>query len=167
MSNQWTESDTNQYYTYNAVVRGEITTLDIAWNAAITNLVGGNFTPSADQTFAGLPGAIANNYISDTDALIATLDFDAAASNAAWARGIKAISDSEVRIGTVDALGNELRGMVLPVASSVKVFFVTDGGDIEAASMESIVTSYNRIVYYTLDDGEVTNLFICETDERD
>ena len=48
----------------------------------------------------------------------------------------------------------------MSMASDVKVYTINDDGDIEAISASAIKTSSEASVIYTVEDGEITNLFI-------
>lgn len=49
----------------------------------------------------------------------------------------------------------------------MKVFLADNGGGIEAVDLDGIKTSKTNFVYWTLDDGLVTNLFVIEVPDRD
>lgn len=167
VSNLGTEADTSEYYYYNAVVRGEITTIMISANAVIDSSVKGdlgNFTVGVKPSKSDGTVIIANNYISDTDEIVTKLSYQSGDVQANGpATGIKPISDTEVRIGA----SNSNSGRIYSVASGVRVYLADNGGKIEAITMDDIKTSSTVKVYYTMDDGEITNLFIIETVDRD
>lgn len=163
------ESDTRQYYVYDAVVRGEITSIKIDANIEEHSTpTSGKMDPAGDNFTIGSGKGevmIVNNYISDIDDIITDLDYDWASTSVqarGGQQGIKKISADEVSIGANG--GNT--GLILPVASNVKVFLADDGGGIEAITMDDVKTRRDVKVYYTTDDGEITNLFILEIESE-
>ena len=164
VSNLGTEADTSEYYYYNAVVRGEITTIMIAADADVSAAIGYAITVGEKPSKSAGAVLIANNYISDVDEIVTKLSYQAGDVQANGpATGIKPISDTEVRIGA----SNSNSGRIYSVASGVRVYLADNGGKIEAITMDDIKTSSTVKVYYTMDDGEITNLFIIETVDRD
>lgn len=108
---------------------------------------------------------IINNYISDTDDVITKLEYASNEVTADYAQGIKKISGStgEIKVGA----NGTTYGRTLTLASNVKVFLADNGGGIEAVDLDDIKTSKTNFVYWTLDDGLVTNLFVIEVPDRD
>ena len=171
-----TETDGRQYYTYDAVVRGEVTTIMIdaeieskfekdgvtPMHASVRgqNFVIGEGTDAEDGKVM-----IINNYISDTDDVITKLEYASNEVTADYAQGIKKISGStgEIKVGA----NGTTYGRTLTLASNVKVFLADNGGGIEAVDLDDIKTSKTNFVYWTLDDGLVTNLFVIEVPDRD
>lgn len=170
-----TETDGRKYYTYDAVVRGEVTSIMI--DAEIESKVDANGNPMhatvMGKDFVIGKGTdekdgkvmIINNYISDTDDVITKLEYASNEVSAEWAQGIKKISGStgEIKVG---ADGTNY-GRTLTLASNVKVFLADNGGGIDAVELDDIKTSKTNYVYWTLDDGLVTNLFVIEVPDRD
>ena len=80
-------------------------------------------------------------------------------------QGIKKISGSsdEIKVGA----NGTTYGQTLTLASNVKIFLADNGGSIEEGKLEDIKTSKTNFVYWTLDDGLVTNLFVIEVPDRD
>ena len=170
------ETDGRKYYTYDAVVRGEITSImidaeieektDKDGNPMHASVEGFNFT--IGEKTKGKQGAvmIINNYISDTDDVITKLEYaDSSVHAYGPVTGIKKISGStdEIKVGA----NGDTYGRTLTLASNVNIFLADDGGSIEAVELSDIKTSKVNKVYYTLDDGLVTNLFVIEVNERD
>ena len=172
-----TETDGRQYYTYDAVVRGEVTSIMI--DAEIESKVGSDGKPMYDHNkVAGFPftigdgtdeeeGAVMviNNYISDTDDIITKLEYADNEVSVGSRQGIKKISGSsdEIKVGA----NGTTYGQTLTLASNVKIFLADNGGSIEEVKLEDIKTSKTNFVYWTLDDGLVTNLFVIEVPDRD
>ena len=171
------ESDGRKYYTYDAVVRGEVTSIMI--DAEIEgktdkngklmydhNKVAGKwFTIGEGTKTDDGKVMIINNYISDTDDVITKLEYASNEVTADYAQGIKKISGStgEIKVGA----NGTTYGRTLTLASNVKVFLADNGGGIEAVDLDDIKTSKTNFVYWTLDDGLVTNLFVIEVPNRD
>lgn len=171
-----TETDGRQYYTYDAVVRGEVTTIMI--DAEIeskfekdgvtpmhASVKGQNFVIGEGTDAEDGKVMIINNYISDTDDVITKLEYASNEVTADYAQGIKKISGStgEIKVGA----NGTTYGRTLTLASNVKVFLADNGGGIEAVDLDDIKTSKTNFVYWTLDDGLVTNLFVIEVPDRD
>lgn len=171
-----TETDGRKYYTYDAVVRGEVTSIMI--DAEIesktdkdgkpmhADVRGKNFT--IGEKTKGKEGAvmIINNYISDTDDVITKLEYaDSSVYASSCLTGIKKISGSsdEIKVGA----NGDTYGRTLTLASNVKIFLADNGGGIEEVELSDIKTSKTNKVYYTQDDGLVTNLFVIEVPDRD
>ena len=156
------EADTNNYYVYNAVVRGEITTVAVKSDLGTVSVKGDTFTVG-DKKYAGgdVWGAIFNSSETDGDDIITEMEYSSSDVQVYDGEGIKKVSVDEVRVDTKHS------DKVMPVAAGVKVYQITKGGDIEAIDMSKVTTNQKVMVYYTVDDGEITNLFIVETTDRD
>lgn len=171
------ESDGRKYYTYDAVVRGEVTSIMI--DAEIEgktdkngnlmydhNKVAGKwFTIGEDTKAEDGKVMVINNYISDTDDVVTKLEYADSTVSVGNRQGIKKISGStdEIRVGA----NGDTYGQTLTLASNVKVFLADNGGGIEQVELSDIKTSKTNWVYWTLDDGLVTNLFVIEVPDRD
>lgn len=171
-----TETDGRKYYTYDAVVRGEVTSImidaeiesktDKDGNPMHADVRGKDFT--IGEKTKGKEGAvmIINNYISDTDDVITKLEYaDSSVYASSCLTGIKKISGSsdEIKVGA----NGDTYGRTLTLASNVKIFLADNGGGIEEVELSDIKTSKTNKVYYTQDDGLVTNLFVIEVPDRD
>ena len=108
---------------------------------------------------------VINNYISDTDDVVTKLEYADSTVSVGNRQGIKKISGStdEIRVGA----NGDTYGQTLTLASNVKVFLADNGGGIEQVELSDIKTSKTNWVYWTLDDGLVTNLFVIEVPDRD
>lgn len=164
------ESDGKNYYEYNAVVKGEITTIKV-WDKA--EIGTGNASDKTASTLtpgdkpgkgSALVGAIFNATTQDSDDIYTALRRNEWANEdigLVTGEGIRRVNDEEVRIGTVHG-----DNAILTFASGAKVFTVTSGGKIETTEIADVATSKNTQVYAMTDDGEITMLFICETVDR-
>ena len=72
------------------------------------------------------------------------------------ANGVKKVSSEEIKVGTA----NGASGAVMSVASNCAVYLIDDDGNIEAAEISYVKTNADSVVVYTMEDGEITNLFV-------
>ena len=135
------------YYVYNAVVKGEITTVMIDKNA--TGLTSGSKT---NMIF---------NKVESDDGVITKVEQDETNMKIDNAAGVKKVSSDEIRLGT--AGGNA--GVIMAVSSKVNVYLIDVDGEIEEISMSDVKTNSDNLAYYTMEDGEITNLFIVEVED--
>ena len=148
--------DDHEYYRYNAVVNGEITTVKVEDTATTAGLVPGANTNAIFNSISVKDGMITNStqYAGDG---VNTIKAES------YAFGLKKLS-GEYTVGIYTGANNT--GLIrMTLAQDVKVYLVNTDGDITAGSVSSIVTDYNDAVLYTIDDGEITNLFIQEVDD--
>lgn len=167
MSDGVTQSDGKDYYEYNAVVKGEITTILVADGVVAggdNGLTAKDFTagtkPDKDEKNVGI---VFNSTTQDSDDIYTKLDQNEWTSDTDLVKGegIRRVNDEEVRIGTANG-----RGTLLTFANGAKAYTITSGGKIEATEIADVVTNKNTQVYAMTDDGEITALFICETTDR-
>ena len=150
-------TDTAAYYVYNAVVKGEVTSVMIMAKADEK----GNAQTDAQ---INNPGALDNviwfSTTSDSDDIIYKASTTSTKGvNVYSADGVKKVSADEVIVGTM-VNGVKGDGANMSMASDVKVYTINDDGDIEAISASAIKTNSEASVIYTVEDGEITNLFI-------
>ena len=150
-------TDTAAYYVYNAVVKGEVTSVMIMAKADEN----GNVQSDAQINNPGdLDNVIWFSTTSDSDDIIykastkSTKDVDVYSAD-----GVKKVSADEVIVGTM-VNGVKGDGANMSMASDVKVYTINDDGDIEAIDASAIKTNSEASVIYTVEDGEITNLFI-------
>lgn len=167
MSDGVTQSDGKDYYEYNAVVKGEITTILVA-DGVVAG--GDNGLTAKDFTAGTKPdkgeknvGIVFNSTTQDSDDIYTKLDQNEWTSDTDLVKGegIRRVNDEEVRIGTANG-----RGTLLTFANGAKAYTITSGGKIEATEIADVVTNKSTQVYAMTDDGEITALFICETTDR-
>lgn len=168
MSDGVTQSDGKDYYEYNAVVKGEITTILVA-DGVVAG--GDNGLTAKDFTAGTKPdkgeknvGIVFNSTTQDSDDIYTKLDqnqWTSSDTSLVPGEGIRRVNDEEVRIGTANG-----RGTLLTFANGAKAYTITSGGKIEATEIADVVTNKNTQVYAMTDDGEITALFICETTDR-
>ena len=148
-SKRYAETDTDSYYVYNAVVKGEVTTVMI--NAGVDN---------TDIDFDGKdPGALGNviwnSTTKDSDDIISKGSYSSTTVDVKSGTGVKKVSTDEIK----------LAGKIQAVASDVNVYLVNSDGDIEAITMSDVKTNSDNEFMYTIEDGEITNLFIIEVED--
>ena len=150
-------TDTAAYYVYNAVVKGEVTSVMIMAKADEN----GNAQTDAQ---INNPGALSNviwfSTTSDSDDIIYKASTKSTKGVDVYsADGVKKVSADEVIVGTM-VNGVKGDGANMSMASDVKVYTINNDGDIEAISASAIKTNSEASVIYTVEDGEITNLFI-------
>jgi len=148
--------DDHEYYRYNAVVNGEITTVKVEDTATTAGLVPGANTNAIFNSISVKDGMITNStqYAGDG---VNTIKAES------YAFGLKKLS-GEYTVGIYTGANNT--GLIrMTLAKDVNIYLVDTDGNITAGSVSSIVTDYNDAVLYTIDDGEITNLFIQEVND--
>ena len=150
-------TDTAAYYVYNAVVKGEVTSVMIMAKADEN----GNVQSDAQINNPGdLDNVIWFSTTSDSDDIIYKASTKSTKGVDVYsADGVKKVSADEVIVGTM-VNGEKVDGANMSMASDVKVYTINDDGDIEAISASAIKTNSEASVIYTVEDGEITNLFI-------
>ena len=150
-------TDTAAYYVYNAVVKGEVTSVMIMARADEN----GNVQSDAQINNPGdLDNVIWFSTTADSDDIIYKASTKSTKGVDVYsADGVKKVSADEVIVGTM-VNGEKVDGANMSMASDVKVYTINDDGDIEAISASAIKTNSEASVIYTVEDGEITNLFI-------
>ena len=150
-------TDTAAYYVYNAVVKGEVTSVMIMAKADEN----GNVQSDAQIDNPGdLDNVIWFSTTSDSDDIIYKASTKSTKGVDVYsADGVKKVSADEVIVGTM-VNGVKGDGANMSMASDVKVYTINDDGDIEAIDASAIKTNSEASVIYTVEDGEITNLFI-------
>jgi len=157
------QSDGDNYYVYNAVVKGEITTIMVN-ETQDTKTIGGS-SKTSEVIPGGKGNVLVNTTAYDSDDLL-TFGYLSGVSKKT-AEGLKKAGGNDIRVDTWNAEDrlNNARGSLLTIANGTKVFYVDDGGDIEEIEVSEITTDPNVDLVYTLDDdGDINNLFIIEVD---
>ena len=157
------ENDGSDYYQYNAIVKGEITTIMVEKNATINNVSGVYVAAGSGLgTLAAGEGDLEdsffyNDFTDDGDGVITMTRFDGSDVATHFAKGVKKMSADEIKLNTAGTAS------IQSVASNVKVYLVNTDGDISAITMADVKTDSTNWAYYTMEDGEITNLVIQET----
>lgn len=141
------------YYEYNAVVGGKITTVQIAASVDVTNVMDDGTLKS------GVVNGLFKDAVYDKD-VITGLD-----ANGSVAIGTKKL-DGEYTI----ALGNGADPNVFTkftVAEDAKIFVIDEDGNIEAAELKNIQNDDNDYVNYVMDsdDNYIEYLFVQEIED--
>ena len=150
-------TDTAAYYVYNAVVKGEVTSVMIMAKADEN----GNVQSDAQINNPGdLDNVIWFSTTADSDDIIYKASTTSTKGVDVYsADGVKKVSADEVIVGTM-VNGVKGDGANMSMASDVKVYTINNDGDIEAIDASAIKTNSEASVIYTVEDGEITNLFI-------
>ena len=150
-------TDTAAYYVYNAVVKGEVTSVMIMAKADEN----GNVQSDAQINNPGdLDNVIWFSTTADSDDIIYKASTKSTKGVDVYsADGVKKVSADEVIVGTM-VNGVKGDGANMSMASDVKVYTINNDGDIEAIDASAIKTNSEASVIYTVEDGEITNLFI-------
>ena len=150
-------TDTAAYYVYNAVVKGEVTSVMIMAKADEN----GNVQSDAQINNPGdLDNVIWFSTTADSDDIIYKVSTTSTKGVDVYsADGVKKVSADEVIVGTM-VNGVKGDGANMSMASDVKVYTINNDGDIEAIDASAIKTNSEASVIYTVEDGEITNLFI-------
>jgi hypothetical protein len=153
VSNRVEANDTANYYQYNAVVDGEITTIMVEENTVLGS--GGTYTLAAGskENNASHYGIIFNDTTTDTDDIITAASFNGAGIvTVGEVKGVKKISGSDNEIKLGDA--------TMSLSSSAKIYTIDWSGNITAVTLSDVRTNSDSIAYWTYEDGDITNLFI-------
>jgi hypothetical protein len=155
-SKMWTSTDdTVSFYAYNAVVNGKVTTIYVNAEKTIDGRDGATATlaAGAKETNNGRYGFIfdAADYNNDDESVIDTTYYNNGANVTVHVLSkVKKVSDTQI----------ELNGAAYDLASNCAVYEINKDGDIEEISVSTITTDSGATAYYTVEDGEITNLFI-------
>ena len=153
-----TEDAQNSYYSYKAVVNGEIVDEvkvedDIAVYAYPT--FNANGEGASDLAFTEVE--YDDGVIVDVDTIR-----DGGADGSFVALGVNKLSNGNLQVGYnagSKTYGNAFDGTYV-VSKDVKVFFMDDNGDITEGTMSGVRRSDTDIVTAVLDDGQITYLFV-------
>ena len=146
-SDKLIDIDDNQYYEYNAVVNGKITTVKIDATGSVTDLKDG---AEANKLY--------NDLTTSDDLVIgAQWKSDPNVTPTSGEVGIKKLTgEYSIQVNT------DASAKTLTVAENAKIFFINTDGDISEISVKDVKTDANDMAYYTMEDGEITNLFVVE-----
>ena len=137
----------NDYYTYDAIVNGEITKINTSTKVANYTLVTG-LSKNSDDVYDTT--AAAGGLVLGTNAVDNSGSHDTAA-NLVYTRGTDAVSNGTIKLGSD----------YVSVADDCKVFRIShDKKEIFASSVDSIQLDTNDTVWYKVTDGEVTTIVI-------
>ena len=153
VSDKQIDIDDNEYYEYNAVVNGKITTVKVDSTKSVSGLENG-----IKEDANHINGFMFDAFSNDNGDLLtsATATFGGSVSDF-YGIGVKKMTGAySVR---VDTAGSDL---LMTVADNAKIFYVDKDGKIEESSLKEVKTDANDQVLYTVEKGEITNLFVIE-----
>ena len=150
-----TNADNDQYYTYNAVVNGEITTVMVDNKT----LVPGNMRDGK----LVLTNALFSNVTTSDDIITGLSAYNTSVGSDPYVvnnvKGtVKVSGDNTLGFGT----GSGIK--YFTAANDCKVFYADEDGVITEGSVSGIATDEDDIVYYVVDDGELTYVFVQTVD---
>ena len=142
-SDRLVDIDDNDYYEYNAVVNGKITTVKIDTTGSVDGLEQGDKT-----------NKLYNDVTTSDDMVI----------GAQWKsdKNVKPYNNLKGIKKMTGEYSIQIKGATLTVAENAKIFYVDTDGNITEVALKDIKTDVNDRAYYTLEDGEITNLFVVE-----
>ena len=155
--------DNATYRSFNAVVGGQITKVNVLVDSVLGNdgenpRSGAQFTVTNDST---KPAAGSSVVLDSTEYNADNLIIGGTSNNSnvtvGRATGLAAPSNGAIRLG-----GS--RGPLMDLSSSVNVYSVSTTGSISKISLNNVKADSDDIVYYTQDNRDITNLFILRVD---
>ena len=146
------------YRTFNAVVGGQITKLNVKVDSSIGNeKSGASFTVANNNAKPTAKESVVLDSVDyNGDNLVIGGAFTSASATVGVATGFTAPSGGSIRLG---ADGSN-RGTSMDLSSSVNVYSVSTTGTITKITLNSLRADTDDIVYYTQDNRDITNLFI-------
>ena len=152
ISGKITNSDNDVYYTYNAVVNGEITTVNVDANTNVTSVM------TNGKLDSGVNNALFSNVTTSDDIITGLVAYNSVSSTNPYTENMK---------GTVKVSGDNTLGFgtgssikYFTAAKDCKVFYIDSEGVITEGAVSSIATDEDDRAYYVVDDGELTYVFI-------
>ena len=155
-SNRITDGD-DVYYTYNAVVNGKITETPVKVAATGVNYGVGVADGSADTNY------IFNGYNDNKYDVIGNFISFSGDLKAATVKGTVKLS-GEYTIGFGTNKDNPAQRWT--VSEKANIYKIDADGVITEVELKSITTDANDQVIYTYEDGQITNLFVQEINDK-
>ena len=155
--------DKSTYRSFNAVVAGQITKVNVLVDSVLGNdgenpRSGAQFTVTNDSTKpAAGSSVVLDNTEYNADSLIIGGTYNNSNVTVGRATGLAAPSNGAIRLG-----GS--RGPLMDLSSSVNVYSVSTTGSISKINLNNVKADSDDIVYYTQDNRDITNLFILRVD---
>mgnify|MGYP005787937567 CR=1 FL=1 len=149
-----TNSDNDTYYTYNAVVNGEITTVNVDATTNVSGYMTNGQLSRVNALFSNV--TTSDDIITGLTAYNTNVGSDPYTVNAQGT--VKVSGNNTLGFGT----GNNIK--YFTAANDCKVFYADEDGVITEGSISGIATDENDYVYYVVDDGELTYVFIQSLD---
>ena len=146
-----TNADTDKYYTYNAVVNGEITTVMVDNTTLVPSVM-------RDGKLV-VDNALFSNVTTSDDIITGLSAYNTSAGSDPYVvnnvKGtVKVSGDNTLGFGT----GSSIK--YFTAANDCKVFYADADGVITEGSVSGIATDEDDKAYYVVDDGELTYVFI-------
>ncbi|MBQ9492647.1 MAG: S-layer homology domain-containing protein [Oscillibacter sp.] len=157
--------DKSTYRTFNAVVGGQITKVNVLVDTVLGNegdtpKSGARFTVANDSNKPGADSSvILDNTEYNADGLVIGGTYNNGNVIVGRAQGLAAPSNGAIRLG-----GS--RGALMDLSSSVNVYSVSTTGSISKISLSNVKADSDDWVYYTQDNRDITNLFILRVDAK-
>ena len=142
----------NTYYTFNAVVKGELTTVTVENNAATR--ADGVFASATtvnkyNQVFAGATYN-SDGIITDFTAISGSVATNSTTSGAQASGTTKLSGEYTIQLASVP----------FTVDEDANIWTIDNDGVIAAATLSDIKTDASNLSVYTVEDGMITNLFV-------
>ena len=137
-SNLSINSDGDQYYSYDAVVNGKITTLNVLKSVADTQL-------TSDQLFTGV-----------------TYNTNGIAK--AFSTNTATVNENITGVSKVDGNAIKINRTYYTLASDVQVFYVDPDDGLVSYSTGAIQANANDTAYFIYKDGEIKTLVVVSSD---
>ena len=166
-ASKWTEDASNSYYSYQAVVNGEIVDSVLVDDAitvyeypSFTTVVpgdtrlywGGNTMPDGTPDLA-FTEPVYNDGVIDR---VTDISDGTGIDGAGIALGVNKLTNGNLLLGW-----NGTSGVAtFVVANDVKVFFMDDSGNITEGTINNVRKSDEDIVTFVLDNGQISYLFV-------
>ncbi|MBR4545306.1 MAG: S-layer homology domain-containing protein [Oscillibacter sp.] len=153
------------YRTFNAVVGGQITKVNVLVDSVLGNdgenpKSGAQFTVSNDSVKpAPESSVILDNTEYNADELIIGGTYNNANVTVGRVQGLAAPSNGAIRLG-----GS--KGALMDLSNSVNVYSVSTSGLISKINLSNVKADSEAWVYYTLDNKDITNLFILRVEAK-
>ena len=159
--------DGDDYYTYNAVVGGEIKTVKVADTAKVYGYdKNGDEVATNDKVYE-LNG-VYGKYSTDSDGFITKLVKYKDTADKTYAIGEGLDKNSEDYTVIVNTIKNGVNKKTITVDDDAKFYNVDKDGNITAGSYKtSIVKDADDIAYYIVEDGMVTTMYVEEVETKD
>lgn len=162
--------DGDDYYTYNAVVGGEIKTVKVDASAKVYENDGKTLATDKDGNSikAYALNGIYGKYSTDSDGFITKLVEYNNTADKTYAIGVGLDKNSEDYTVIVNTVNNGANKKTITVDDDAKFYNVDKDGDITAGSYKtSVVKDEDDIAYYIVEDGMVTTMYVEEVETKD
>ena len=159
--------DGDDYYTYNAVVGGEIKTVKVDASAKVYKADGKTLATDKDGNTikAYALNGIYGKYSTDSDGFITKLVEYKDTADKTYAIGVGLDKNSEDYTVIVNTAGAK---KTITVDDDAKFYNVDKDGDITAGSYKtSVVKDEDDNAYYIVEDGMVTTMYVEEVETKD